>query len=90
MPIKNSAKKYVRVTKRRMAINRKRKIAARVAVKETLKSIASANVEASKKSFIKAQKALDKAAKSGLIKKASAARRKARLAKKIKNLSIKK
>lgn len=84
MPNKNSAKKYIRVTARKTAQNRKVKKNFRDAVKELEVLIKEGKKEEAKKNFTKAQKSLDKAAKRGVIKKNTAARKKSRLSAKIK------
>jgi small subunit ribosomal protein S20 len=84
MPIKTSAKKYMRVTGRKTAINKKIKIAFRGAIKQTVALIKTQKSEEAKTAYISAQKALDKAAKKGIIKANTAARKKSRLVKMIK------
>jgi len=86
MPIKKSAKKYVRVTEKKTLLNKKVKTAYRTAVKEFLALIKDSQPEKAQAVFQKVQKALDKAAKRGVIKKNTAARKKSRLAKKLANL----
>ena len=83
MPIKDSAKKYMRVTERKTARNIKIKKSFRGAIKKTLALSKEEKTEEAKKSFIDVQKALDKAAKAGIIKKNAAARKKSRLLKMI-------
>lgn len=90
MPIKQSAKKYMRVTERKKARNDKVKKAFRTAIKTTLALIKDGKAEEAKKAFQGAQKALDKAAKVGVIKKNNAARRKSRIVRKIKALTANK
>lgn len=84
MPIKNSAKKYMRVTARNRAHNIKIKETFRKAIKTTLALIKDKKLDDAKKSYQTAQKAIDKAAKVGVIKKNTAARKKSRLVKCIK------
>jgi small subunit ribosomal protein S20 len=80
MPNLQNAKKALRVSARKRVMNDKR----RKVMKETIKDV-KALVGAEKKiiveSLSKAYKAIDKAAKRGIIKKNTANRRKARLAK---------
>ena len=87
MPIKDSAKKYMKVTERKSSLNKKRKLDLRVAVKEVAELTKAGKKEDAKKALVKAQKALDKAAKGGVIKKNTASRKKSRLSKKIKAIA---
>jgi len=89
MPIKRSAKKYVRVTARKTERNRKIKGAFRSAIKKTLEAIHTGNKDLAREWFQKSAKALDKAAQKKVIHKNTAARKKSRLNQKIKALSIK-
>jgi small subunit ribosomal protein S20 len=73
MPITASAKKALRQSIRRKAKNLKRSSAYKVAVKE-LKKVASAGGKEAQKLLALAYKAVDKAAKTGVIKKNKAAR----------------
>lgn len=84
MPIKDSAKKYMRVTSRRTQRNKIIKGVMRSAMKKTRDAVASGDQAIAKEWFTKAQKALDKAAQKKVIKKNTAARRKSRLAKLLK------
>jgi small subunit ribosomal protein S20 len=87
MPIKQSAKKYMRASGKRRAQNIKQKRSFREAVKKVHELAKAANLAEAKKDFVAAQKAIDKAAKSGIIKKNTAARKKSRLAKMINKAS---
>lgn len=80
MPNKNSAKKALRQTKRHVVQNQARRDALRSAVKNVVKS---QTVGEAMKLVILAQKALDKAVKSGVIKKNTASRRLSRLMNKV-------
>ena len=84
MPIKKSAKKYLRASKKRATQNSKIKKTFRDAVKKVRELAAAEKIEDAKKMMPAVQKALDKAAKSGVIKKVAAARKKSRLVKMIK------
>ena len=81
MPIKESAKKYLRQTKKHRVLN----LARAKAVKDTtkkIKKLAAANQkDEAKKLIATAYQAIDKAAKRGIIKKNAAARKKSRLMK---------
>ncbi|MBT3356098.1 30S ribosomal protein S20 [bacterium] len=83
MPNLASAKKYVKVTARRTAENRAKKLVYRKSIKDFLIAIKEGKLVEAKKLFIATQKALDKAVKSGVIKKNTAARRKSRLSRKL-------
>jgi small subunit ribosomal protein S20 len=89
MPIKKSAKKYMRVTATKTEKNRKIKGAFRSAIKKTLEAIRAGNKDNAQEWFKKAAKALDKAVQKNVIHKNTAARRKSRLNAKIKNLGKK-
>lgn len=80
MPNQQNAKKALRQNIKRAALNQARKDAIKNSFKATLKA---AKLEDAKKLVIVAQKALDKAAKHGTIKKNTAARKLSRLMKKI-------
>ena len=80
MPNKAAGRKALRQTKKHFALNTARKEAFRTAIKTALKAV---SFEEAKKLVIAAQKALDKAAKRGVIKKNTAARKISRLMKKI-------
>lgn len=83
MPNLQNAKKALRVSDRKRVLNDKR----RKAVKETIKTAKSAAGSDKKvvvETLAKAYQAIDKAAKRGIIKKNTANRRKARLAKSLK------
>ncbi|MDO8499078.1 MAG: 30S ribosomal protein S20 [bacterium] len=86
MPNKASAKKALRQTKKRTLWNRSKKDAVRNAVRSTLKA---ATPEEAKKLVIAAQQALDKAAKAGVIKKNTAARKLSRLMAKVNKIAKK-
>lgn len=89
MPIKESAKKYMRVTAKNTLRNRSIKGVIKSTVKGTREAIAKADVAGAKEWFLKAQKALDKAAEKNVIKKNNAARRKSRLNAAVKKLATK-
>ncbi len=86
MPNLENAKKALRVADRKKVLNDKR----RRAIKETVKSVKTIVVTDTKLAKIelaKAYQAIDKAAKRGVIKKNTAARKKSRLAAAIKKAS---
>lgn len=80
MPNKQSAKKALRQTKRHAIQNQARRDAFKEAVKKVLKAKSAAEA---KKMALAAQKALDKAAKVGVIKRNTAARKLSRLMAKV-------
>ncbi|MFA6105608.1 MAG: 30S ribosomal protein S20 [Patescibacteria group bacterium] len=84
MPNKHSAQKALRQTKTHAIQNAARRDAYKAAVKNVIKA---KSAEEAKKLIIAAQKALDKAAKVGVIKKNTASRRLSRLMAKVKKLS---
>ena len=83
MPITRSAKKALRQTVRRRVQNIKRKDAFKSAVKIYSKLVATKDFKGAQEKLSAAYKALDKAAKTGAIKKNKASRLKSRLAKKL-------
>ena len=83
MAITQGAKKAIRQSKRKHAMNDTR----RKALREGLKNVRNAvktDKAASAKAMAEAYKAIDKALKRGLLKKNTAARRKAKVAKSLK------
>ncbi len=80
MPIKANAKKALRQAIKRTAWNKTRKDAFRGAIKDAKKAT---SLDEAKKLIQTAQKALDKAAKRGVIKKNTAARKLSRLMKSV-------
>ncbi|HBB37388.1 MAG: 30S ribosomal protein S20 [Candidatus Moranbacteria bacterium GW2011_GWC1_45_18] len=84
MPIKQSAKKYLRASTKRAAQNLSIKKAFKDAVKKLNELAKAGKIEDAKKMFPTVQKALDKAAKVGVIAKRAAARKKSRLVKMMK------
>lgn len=83
MPITKSAKKALRSSKRKRIFNLRRKSEMQNVIKEYKKLVSSKKAEEAKKLIPKLQKAIDKAAKKGVIKKNTAARKKSRLTKKL-------
>lgn len=79
MPITQSAKKALRASKRKAVFNQKRKDDLKKTVKQ-VRTLLSQNKGADAKKLIdQAYKAIDKAAKKGVIKKNAASRKKSRL-----------
>ena len=81
MPITKSAKKALRASKRKKVFNDRRKRAMKEVVKK-IKTLVSEHKKSEASILLsKAYKAIDKAAKRGVIKKNTAARKKSRLTK---------
>ncbi|MBU6431425.1 MAG: 30S ribosomal protein S20 [Patescibacteria group bacterium] len=79
MPITQSAKKALRGSKRKRIFNVRRKEAISEAIKEIKKLVAEKKITEAKAMLPSAYKALDKAAKTGYIKKNNASRKKSRI-----------
>ena len=88
MPIKKSAKKYMRVTERKTAKNKIVKGTFRSAIKKTREAVTAGKIDEAKEWLKKSIKSLDKAAQKKVIKKNTAARRKSRLNKLVKKLVV--
>ena len=84
MPIKKSAKKYLRASRKRAVQNAKIKKVFKDAVKKISDFVKAGKIEDAKKMFPTVQQALDKAARVGVIAKNTAARKKSRLVKMLK------
>lgn len=81
MPIKASAKKELRKAKQRHACNLTRKNTMKNSIKSVKKMVAAGQKNKAKELISAAYQAIDKAAKRGVIKKNTAARKKSRLMK---------
>lgn len=79
MPITQSAKKALRQTRRRTIANLQRTEAYKKVLKQIRKLLAEKKVKAAEALVPQAYQALDKAAKTGVVKKNAAARKKSRL-----------
>ena len=90
MPIKTSAKKYMRVSAKKAAQNKKTVGVVKSAIKKTRESVKGGDVNEAQKWLKLAQKSLDKAAQKNTIKKNAAARKKSRLNKAVKLLALSK
>jgi small subunit ribosomal protein S20 len=86
MAITRNAKKAIRVSERKRVSNDRRRRTMREAVKDFRGEIANKDEKALKETLSLAYKALDKAAKKGVIKKGTADRKKGRLAKALANV----
>jgi len=84
MPITSSAKKAIRVSKRKKLVNDRRTIAMKDSFKKIEKAVKAGKKEDAIKNLPEAFAAVDKAAKRGVIKKNTASRKKARLARLVK------
>lgn len=87
MPITKSAKKALRQSKRRRVRNIQKKQKVKNLLKEVKSLISQKKIEETKSLLPKVYKLLDKAAKVGLIKKNTAARKKSRITKLINSKS---
>ena len=87
MPITSSAKKALRVSRRKRSINLVRKDSLSSVVKKFRKLIADKNAKEAGALMPALQKALDKSVKTGLIKKNAASRKKSRFSAMIKKIS---
>jgi len=83
MPITKSAKKAIRVSSRKKAVNDARKKTMKDIMKKIIK-IAKTDKAGAEKMLSTAFQAIDKAAQKGVIKKNNAGRKKARLARLVK------
>lgn len=82
-----SGKKAHRASLRRRVFNVRRSKAMKDAVKDLTKLVAEKSAQGAEKALPTLYKAIDKAAKSGTIKKNTAARMKSRLTKRVASLS---
>lgn len=89
MAITRSAKKALRGSDRKKLVNDRRTRVMKETVKNVRKSVASKDTKNIKAELTLAYKALDKAAKKGVIKKGTANRKKSRLAKAIAKVQAK-
>ncbi|MEK7066347.1 MAG: 30S ribosomal protein S20 [Patescibacteria group bacterium] len=87
MPITSSAKKAVRSAKRKAVFNTRRRKAMKSAVKGLKELITLKKAKEGQAFLAKAYQALDKAVKTGLIKKNHASRKKSRLVRALKKIS---
>ncbi|MFA5841420.1 MAG: 30S ribosomal protein S20 [Candidatus Paceibacterota bacterium] len=87
MALTKTARKQIRVSKRRKVHNDRRMKVMKSTVKDVRKLIVGGKKNEAEKLLSSAFKALDKAAKRGVIKKNTASRKKSRLAKALKKIS---
>ena len=88
MPIKKSAKKALRQSERRRIRNLQKKRKIKNLIKQVKVLVSQKKVEEAKKLLPQVYKLLDKAAKTGLIKENTAARKKSRITSFITKASI--
>ena len=81
MPITKSAKKALRQSQKRRARNIQRKRKIKDLIKEVRNLVSQKKMEEAKKLLPQLYKAIDKAAKTGVIKKNTASRKKSRVTK---------
>ncbi len=79
MPITKSAKKALRGSLRKKAVNDRTKKLLKEEIKAVEKLVKEKKLPEAKKALAKAYSVIDKAAKNGVLKKNTASRRKARL-----------
>lgn len=79
MPITKSAKKALRASFRKKAVNDQSKKLLKESTKAVERLVKEGKKDDAKKAAVKAQKTIDKAAKRGVIQKNTAARKKSRL-----------
>jgi small subunit ribosomal protein S20 len=89
MPIKKSAKKYMRVTATNTAKNKVATGVSKSAIKKTREAVTAGNVEEAQKWLKVAIKSLDKASEKKILKKNTVARQKSRLNKLVKGIAKK-
>lgn len=87
MPITKGAEKAHRQSLRKRVYNIRRKTAMKDVVKSLDKAVLAKDAKKAEELLPKAYKAIDKAAKIGVIKDNTASRKKSRLIKKIKNIA---
>ncbi len=88
MPIKTSAKKYMRVAARKTIHNKAAKGVFRSAIKNTREAVKAKDIAVAQTELKRAIKALDKATEKNVIKKNTAARKKSRLNALVKKVAL--
>jgi len=83
LPVTKSAEKEMRKTQRRRLRNRALRTKAKTIIDKAERFIFSGDIELAKKTVVEAIQSLDKAAEKGVLHPNNAARRKARLMKKL-------
>jgi len=85
MPITKGAEKANRQSERKRVFNTRRKVTMKDSVKQVQKAILAGDAAKAKELLPQAYKAIDKAAKKGVIKDNTASRKKSRLTIRVKN-----
>ncbi len=85
MPITKGAEKAHRQSERKRVFNTRRKSAMKEVIKKVQKAVTSGDAKTAKELLPTAYKAIDKAAKNGIIKSNTAARKKSRLTANVKS-----
>jgi len=88
MPIIKGAKKTLRASRRKRVFNIRRNDAMKDAIKNIKKTVALKKNDEAKKLLPALYKAIDKAAKRGIIKKNTASRKKSRLSAMVKKANL--
>lgn len=88
MPNIKSAIKRAKTNESRRALRASQKSTFRTTIKKIEDNVGQMSAEEAKSSLVEAQKALDKAVSKGLVHKNHAARKKARLAKKLNAINV--
>jgi small subunit ribosomal protein S20 len=86
MPITTSAKKALRNSNRKRVFNMRKKDGVQGALKKFKKFVTEKNTKEAQKYLSQVQKTLDKAVKTGFLKKNTASRKKSRLSAMIKKI----
>jgi len=86
MPVTKTTKRRPQQNERKRVLNKKRTLEMRKLVKEANTLVEAKELKAVEEMMPKIYKAIDKAAKRGVIKKNTAARKKSRMMKKIKSI----
>lgn len=86
MPQRAQMSKHMRQTRKRTLRNRRRRKDMKEAVRQVLEAAQAGNEEAVREAMPVAQKAIDKAAKRGILHDNTAARRKARLVARVRDM----
>jgi len=89
MPVKKAAFKDLRQSQKKAVINLRIKRSIKALIKDIDKNLASDKIDEAKKLADKLQKTIDKAIQHGRLKKNSGARKKSRVAARIKKHSVK-
>lgn len=87
MPVKKAAIKDLKQSKKKALINTTKRLNVKYLIKKTMVAVKGGDKGKAQEFFQKAQKAIDKAAKTNVLKKNTASRKKSRLSKKINAIS---